>query len=84
MDVALRLAYRTPNLAPKLNSGKLGLKKEAAGKVRVFAMVECWTQWLLSPIHDYIFNLLRSFPGDGTFDQLRPVDRLIKLGFTKF
>jgi len=24
--------------------GKLGLKKEAAGKVRVFAMVECWTQ----------------------------------------
>jgi hypothetical protein len=24
--------------------GKLGLKREAAGKVRVFAMVECWTQ----------------------------------------
>jgi hypothetical protein len=24
--------------------GKLGLKQEAAGKVRVFAMVECWTQ----------------------------------------
>jgi hypothetical protein len=24
--------------------GKLGLKLEAAGKVRVFAMVECWTQ----------------------------------------
>jgi hypothetical protein len=27
--------------------GKLGFKLEAAGKVRVFAMVECWTQWLL-------------------------------------
>jgi len=24
--------------------GKLGFKLEAAGKVRVFAMVECWTQ----------------------------------------
>jgi len=24
--------------------GKLGLKVEPAGKVRVFAMVECWTQ----------------------------------------
>lgn len=24
--------------------GKIGLKLEAAGKVRVFAMVECWTQ----------------------------------------
>lgn len=29
------------------NIGKLGFKLEAAGKVRVFAMVECWTQWLL-------------------------------------
>jgi len=24
--------------------GKLGFKSEPAGKVRVFAMVECWTQ----------------------------------------
>lgn len=24
--------------------GRLGLKQEAAGKVRVFAMVDCWTQ----------------------------------------
>ena len=30
----------------KTNSliGKLGFKPEAAGKVRVFAMVDCWTQ----------------------------------------
>lgn len=24
--------------------GKLGLKHEPAGKIRVFAMVDCWTQ----------------------------------------
>lgn len=30
--------------APGFPIGKLGLKVEAAGKVRVFAMVECWTQ----------------------------------------
>jgi len=24
--------------------GKLGFKEEPAGKVRVFAMVDCWTQ----------------------------------------
>lgn len=24
--------------------GKLGFKEEAAGKIRVFAMVDCWTQ----------------------------------------
>jgi hypothetical protein len=29
---------------PNFSIGKLGFKLEAAGKVRVFAMVECWTQ----------------------------------------
>lgn len=31
-------------LSLDLPIGKLGFKLEAAGKVRVFAMVECWTQ----------------------------------------
>lgn len=31
-------------VATSLPIGKLGFKLEAAGKVRVFAMVECWTQ----------------------------------------
>jgi len=33
-----------PSLVPNFAIGKLGFKLEAAGKVRVFAMVECWTQ----------------------------------------
>lgn len=33
-----------PEFVSKLSIGKLGFKLEAAGKVRVFAMVECWTQ----------------------------------------
>jgi hypothetical protein len=64
--------------------GRLGFKQEAAGKVRVFAMVDCWTQWLLGPLHQSIFKLLETFPTDGTFDQHRPVKRLIEKGFTKF
>lgn len=32
------------SIATPLPIGKLGFKLEAAGKVRVFAMVECWTQ----------------------------------------
>lgn len=28
--------------------GKLGFKEEAAGKVRVFAMVDPWTQWIMA------------------------------------
>jgi len=31
--------------------GQLSLKEEAAGKVRVFAMVDIWTQSLLKPLH---------------------------------
>lgn len=53
--------------------GKLGLVKEAAGKVRVFAMVDPWTQWLLYPLHKDIFSLLRRIPMDGTFNQTRPL-----------
>lgn len=59
--------------------GKLGLKIEPAGKVRVFAMVDAWTQWLLSPIHDFIFNILKQISDvDGTFNQLHPLSRLQK------
>nr|ALD89120.1 RNA-dependent RNA polymerase [Rhizoctonia solani mitovirus 15] len=53
--------------------GKLGFKEEPAGKVRVFAMADAWTQWVLEPFHQYLFDLLRQIDMDGTFDQLRPV-----------
>lgn len=62
----------------KLSLGKLGLKEEAAGKVRVFAMVDAWSQWLLRPLHDMIFQVLRTIPQDGTHDQLKPIKLLIK------
>lgn len=64
--------------------GRLGLKVEAAGKIRVFAMVDCWTQWLMKPLHQAIFTLLQSIPSDGTFDQLAPINRLVKLGKGRF
>lgn len=58
--------------------GKLSLKQEAAGKVRVFAMVDAWTQWVLAPVHDVIFNhILPRLPEDGTMDQLAPLHRLM-------
>jgi len=56
--------------------GRLATKNEAAGKVRVFAMVDPWTQWALKPLHGILFNLLKKIPMDGTFDQLRPLDRV--------
>jgi len=55
--------------------GQLSLKHEAAGKVRVFAMVDIWTQSVLKPVHDSISEILKSLPNDGTFDQGGAVER---------
>jgi len=64
--------------------GQLSAKEEAAGKVRVFAMVDVWTQSLLKPLHNMLFAFLRSLPNDGTFDQrsscIRASEKAIKSG----
>lgn len=67
---------------PKL--GKLSEKLEAAGKVRVFAITDIWTQSVLRPLHDYIFGILRKLPMDGTFDQLAPLKSLTSRGLKEF
>jgi len=64
--------------------GKLGTKVEAAGKIRVFAMVDAWTQWLLNPIHKTLFRALSNLSTDGTFDQLRPLKVLVDYKYKKY
>lgn len=64
--------------------GKLGLKVEAAGKVRVFAMVDWVTQTVMAPLHKALFVLLKRFITDGTFDQSAPVERLMSKGLKSF
>lgn len=49
--------------------GQLALKEEAAGKIRVFAMVDIWTQSVLKPLHDWLFRLFHSLPNDSTHNQ---------------
>ncbi|QDW65413.1 putative RNA-dependent RNA polymerase [Rhizoctonia solani mitovirus 21] len=49
--------------------GKLSIKEEAAGKMRVFAMVDVWTQSILKPIEKMLANFLRNLPNDGVYDQ---------------
>jgi hypothetical protein len=58
--------------------GRLGVKEEPAGKVRVFAMVDPFTQWLFDKLHRRIFELLSLIPQDGTFDQVQPIYRLFE------
>ena len=38
--------------------GRLALKEEAAGKIRVFAMVDAFTQWALYPLHMRILSTI--------------------------
>jgi len=64
-----------PDGIRKYPIGQLALKTEAAGKVRVFAMVDVWTQSVLKPLHDSISSILKSLPNDGTFNQRAAVTR---------
>jgi hypothetical protein len=42
-------------------------------------MVDCWTQWLLKPLHLTIFNhILVGIPQDGTMNQIGPILLLLK------
>nr|UPW42287.1 MAG: putative RNA dependent RNA polymerase [Sichuan mountain mitovirus 9] len=64
--------------------GQFAIKKEAAGKIRVFALVDSVTQSVLKPLHLGLFNILKILPNDGTFDQdaavLRCQEKAIKYG----
>jgi hypothetical protein len=55
--------------------GQLSLKEEAAGKLRVFAVIDTISQSILKPLHDALFSLLRKIPNDGTFDQVASIKR---------
>lgn len=55
--------------------GRLKEKHEAAGKLRIFAMVDSLTQAALGPLHRCLFDFLRQLPNDATFDQRASVKR---------
>jgi hypothetical protein len=57
--------------------GRLHTIPEAAGKVRVVAMVTWWVQCLLYPLHEWLFNrVLAVIPQDGTHNQTKPLGPL--------
>jgi len=64
---------------PGLLLGRLATKAEP-GKIRVFAMVDSFTQWVLRPLHLYLFKqVLQKIPQDGLYDQIAPAKRLVKV-----
>jgi hypothetical protein len=55
--------------------GQFSLKEEAAGKLRVFAIVDSITQNMLAPLHSFMFSVLKNIPNDGTFNQEESIKR---------
>jgi len=52
-----------------LKMGKLSVVYDQAGKARIVAITNWWIQLALLPLHNSIFDYLRSLDCDGTFDQ---------------
>lgn len=56
-------------LQPKGRQGKLSVIKDKEAKSRIVAILDYWTQSALYPLHRALMGLLRSIPGDCTFNQ---------------
>lgn len=66
---------RAHGIGPGLGLSQFAIKEEAAGKLRLFALMDSITQSAMSPLHDYLFSILRSLPNDGTFNQEASIRR---------
>nr|UJQ92612.1 MAG: putative RNA-dependent RNA polymerase [Mitoviridae sp.] len=61
-----------------LFQGRLAQSLEGAGKRRLFVIGNYFKQRLLQPVHEWAMMVLRRLPTDGTFQQDRPIHRLIE------
>jgi len=61
--------------APALKLGKISAKLEPAGKVRLFAIPDYWTQSVMKPLHTHLYEILKLLPTDATFNQQAGVER---------
>jgi len=76
----------------KVVPSKLGrlsaLNKDGAGKRRIVAITDYWTQLSLRPLHDALFSMLKTIEQDGTFDQWKPIEEWVlprvRLGVPSF
>lgn len=68
-------SVRSYGLGPGAALSQFALKVEAAGKIRLFALLDSITQSVLQPLHLALFALLRKIPNDGTFDQEASIRR---------
>lgn len=61
--------------------GRLHAIEEAAGKIRIVAIADYFTQLCMKPVHEHLFRILRRLSTDATFDQSGRVEEYWKKGF---
>lgn len=66
----------SPEVGPVV-TGRLGQSIEGGGKRRIFAIGNYVNQRLLHPVHDWLSQVLKKIPQDGTYDQTAPLDLLV-------
>lgn len=59
-------------------TGRLGFSPEPAGKTRVFAIADYWSQTSLKVVQESLYNTLRSISTDSTADQDKGFKSLLK------
>lgn len=64
-----KVCFKELDPSESLQTSRLGLIPEPAGKVRTIAIVDYWTQRLMKPMHDWMMSVLACLPTDGTFNQ---------------
>jgi len=58
--------------------GRLSIVYDVAGKARIVGITNFWIQSAFISLHESIFSSLRKLETDGTFDQERPLKRLLQ------
>ena len=81
--IASKVVHRFNGVYHNLSLGKLSLILEPAGKVRVIAILDWWTQTCLIPMHEWLFDTLKKGFGetDATFDQEGAVKHFASQGY---
>lgn len=66
----------TTNVTHSEYPGKLTCIPEKAGKVRIVASPDYFTQLTLKPVSDWLFNILKNIDADCTFDQRSAIPKI--------
>jgi hypothetical protein len=79
-----RKKFDTPEAAHKHvdTLGKLHAIFESAGKIRIVAIVDYWTNFALKPLHDWMFSILEKLPTDAAFDQEGRLREFTRKGYS--